>query len=51
MDLGSIGQFPTGLGLGSAAVDTGSGIVDGATDLFGEILGTIGELISSVVDS
>ena len=51
MDLGSIAGIPTGLGLGSSAVETGSVVVDGATDIFGEILGTIGEFIGSIVDS
>ena len=51
MDLGSIADFPTGLGTGSAAVNTGSEIVDGAADIFGDILVTIGSFISSIVDS
>ena len=42
-----ISDFFGGLGLGSTAVDTGSVVVDEATNLFGEILGTVAGLADS----
>lgn len=49
--MGSIETFLPGLGAGSTAVATGSDVVDGATDIFGEILNTIGGFIAQATGS
>lgn len=47
--MGSIDQFLPGLASGSLAVDTGSGVVDGAAGIFGDVLNTIGGFVADVV--
>ena len=49
--MGSIETFLPGLAAGSAAVNTGSDVVDSGTDIFGEILETIGGFIAQATGS
>ena len=49
--MGSIADFLPGLASGSAAVNTGSDVVDSGAGLFGEVLNTIGGFISQATGS
>ncbi|MGX1857172.1 hypothetical protein ACWIFB_07005 [Dietzia sp. NPDC055340] len=49
--MGSIAQFLPGLASGSAAVNTGSDVVDGGADIFAQILTTIGGFITQATGS
>ena len=49
--MGSIESFLPGLATGSAAVNTGSQVVDGGADLAAEVLGFFGGLVASVTDA
>lgn len=49
--MGSITDFLPGLATGSSAVNTGSAVVDGGADLFGDVLNFFGGLVSQVTGS
>ena len=49
--MGSIADFLPGLAAGSAAVSTGSDVVDGGAGIFAEILETIGGFITQATGS
>lgn len=49
--MGSIQQFLPGLGAGSSAINTGSQVVDGAGDLFAQVLGFLGGLVETATGS
>lgn len=49
--MGSIETFLPGLATGSESVNTGSDVVDGAGDIFGEVLRFFGGLVTTVTDT
>ena len=49
--MGSIETFLPGLATGSAAVNTGSDIVDGGGDLAASVLGFFAGIVSTVTDA
>lgn len=49
--MGSIETFLPGLATGSAAVNTGSAVVDGGADLFASVLGFFGDLVAQATGS
>ncbi|MBB0996797.1 hypothetical protein [Dietzia maris] len=49
--MGSIESFLPGLATGSAAVNTGSQVVDGGGDLAASVLGFFGDIVKTVTET
>ena len=49
--MGSIETFLPGLATGSAAVTTGSQVVDGGADLAASVLGFFGDIVKTVTET
>lgn len=46
--MGSVTEFLPGLAAGSAAVNTGSDVVDGGADIVSEVVGFFGDIVENI---